>query len=170
MQILRRTGGPGSIGTLVAALAVLSAIIVTGCTDEPSSSPPDEIPPGSTDAAAPVSSPPMTETPTPPDSEGAEAGEPTEKPEGGSVILASVGAGMLHTCRVRTDGSLECWGSNEDFDGNVVGQATPPSGEFASVSAGRVHTCGVRSDGSVECWGADTPGQATTPLEAPAAP
>ena len=48
-------------------------------------------------------------------------------------------AGGFHTCGVRTDGSVECWGSNEDVGGNEVGQATPPSGEFASVSAGWVH-------------------------------
>ena len=61
--------------------------------------------------------------------------------------FASVSAGWFHTCGVRTDGSVECWGWN------VVGQATSPSGEFASVSAGNQHTCGVRTDGSVECWG-----------------
>ena len=58
---------------------------------------------------------------------------------------------------VRTDGSVECWGSNED------GEATPPEGEFASVSAGGYHTCGVRTDGSVECWGDNRFRQATPP-------
>ena len=76
-----------------------------------------------------------------------------------------------HTCGVRTDGSVECWGSNDDFAGNVVGQVTAPPGEFASVSAGWLHTCGVRTDGSVECWGDDydvvgnVVGQATPPSE-----
>ena len=70
---------------------------------------------------------------------------------------------------MRTDGSVECWGLNEDVDGNVVGQATPPLGEFASVSAGGFHTCGVRTDGAVECWGSNEDyggnvvGQATPP-------
>ena len=43
----------------------------------------------------------------------------------------------------------------------LIGQATPPGGEFVSVSAGVWHTCGVRTDGSVECWGDDDSGQAT---------
>ena len=37
----------------------------------------------------------------------------------------------LHTCGVRSDGSVACWGYNED------GQATPPAGSSVSVSAGR---------------------------------
>ena len=77
-----------------------------------------------------------------------------ESPASGSTdtaayAFASVSAGYFHTCGVRRDGSVECWG----FD--LSGQATPPSGEFASVSGGGGHTCGVRRDGSVECWGDD---------------
>ena len=51
----------------------------------------------------------------------------------------------------------------DNIQGGVLGQATPPSGEFASVSAGGLHTCGVRTDGAVECWGDDDYGQATPP-------
>ena len=51
-----------------------------------------------------------------------------------------------HTCGVRSNGSVACWG------GNWGGRSTPPAGSFVSVSAGD-HTCGVRSDGSVACWG-----------------
>ena len=56
-------------------------------------------------------------------------------------------AGGDHTCEVRSDDSVACWGSD------TAGQATPPAGSFVSVSAGWDHTCGVRSDGSVACWG-----------------
>ena len=70
--------------------------------------------------------------------------------DGGSVAPAgsfvSVSAGDAHTCGLRSDGSVACWGSDE------IGQATPPAGSFVSVSAGDYHTCGVRSDGSVACW------------------
>ncbi len=71
--------------------------------------------------------------------------------------FASVSAGAGHTCVVRTDGFVECWGNDE------FGQATPPAGGFASVSAGGWYTCGVRADGFVECWGDDEYGQATPP-------
>ena len=71
-----------------------------------------------------------------------------------SGTFVSVSAGLSHTCGVRTDGSVACWG--QDLE------ATPPSGEFSSVSAGGFHTCGVRTDGSVACWG-DIAGQDTLP-------
>ena len=78
----------------------------------------------------------------------------TTPPEG---QFASVSAGGDHTCGVRTDGSVACWGSDE------YGQTTPPEGQFASVSAGSTHTCGVRTDDSVACWGNHDAAQATPP-------
>ena len=73
------------------------------------------------------------------------------------VKWASVSAGGNHTCGLRADGAVACWGSDE------YGQATPPEGQFASVSARWRHTCGLRVDGSVACWGWDEYGQATPP-------
>ena len=52
-----------------------------------------------------------------------------------------------HTCGLKTDGTLACWGENS------YGQATPPAGTFSQVSAGDDHTCGVRTDGTLACWG-----------------
>ena len=66
-----------------------------------------------------------------------------------SVPFVSVSTGEAHTCGLKTDGSVLCWGYNSD------GQSTPPDGPFASVSAGLSHTCGVKTDGSVVCWGDD---------------
>ena len=71
--------------------------------------------------------------------------------------FTQVAAGRDHSCGLRSDGSVVCWGYNNH------GQATPPSGSFTQVAAGRDHSCGVRSDGSVVCWGADYDGQATPP-------
>ena len=89
----------------------------------------------------------------------AEAARPVSS-SGESAIKSggeTISAGDSHTCRVREDGSVECWGWNE------FGQARPPAGEFISVSAGAFHTCGVRTDGSVACWGSDEHGQANPP-------
>ena len=93
------------------------------------------------------------------------AGAPTVRARPGrqSVLFASVSAGSRHTCGVRDDASVECWGSNEDWLGFYNNQARPADGSFASVSAGGLHTCGVRTDGSVACWGDDDFGQATPP-------
>ena len=70
-----------------------------------------------------------------------------ENARGESLILASVSAGGDHTCGIRPDRSILCWG------GNSYGEAIPPSGEFVSVSAGDEYTCALRPDGSVLCWG-----------------
>ena len=81
------------------------------------------------------------------------AGEVT--PVGSSLALpssldfSSVSAEGNHTCAVKADGTVACWGSDEN------GQATPPSGQFTSVSAGFAQTCGVKFDGTVVCWGED---------------
>ena len=157
------------IGLLVSA-AVL-AVLLTGCSDEP-----DPIPSDGTDSSpttsseqgfnpepthAPTSA--LTNTPVP------EAATPTDAPtaaapgNGSAGEFASVSAGWFHSCGVRTDGSVECWGVNVDWEGNVVGQATPPGSSFTSVSAGWFHSCGVRTDGSVECWGNNDFGQADPP-------
>ncbi len=72
----------------------------------------------------------------------------------GEVISAE----GYHTCGVKRDGSVECWG-NDDYD-----QATPPAGKFVSVSAGAWYTCGVRrEDGAVECWGSNFKDLASPP-------
>jgi alpha-tubulin suppressor-like RCC1 family protein len=59
-----------------------------------------------------------------------------------------VSAGAYHTCGVRTDDRLACWGYNGS------GRASPPPGTFKTVSAGSNYTCGVRTDELVACWGA----------------
>jgi|GEM_PF-6496165 len=76
--------------------------------------------------------------------------------EGSCTFTQVTGLGW-HTCGLRPDGSVVCWGWN-DYD-----QATPPGGSFTQVSAGGAHTCGLRSDRSVECWGWNDSGQATPP-------
>ena len=77
---------------------------------------------------------------------------------GATAEYLSVSAGDRHTCGVRTDGSVACWG----HDGG--GESTPPDGEFVSVSAGSGYTCGVRIGGTVECWSLVEDGLPDEPL------
>ena len=73
-------------------------------------------------------------------------------------------AGRYHTCGVKTDGTVACWGRND------LGQATPPGGTFTQVSAGGYHTCGVKTDGTVACWGDNFSGQAPNVSISPTLP
>lgn len=66
-------------------------------------------------------------------------------------------AGQNHTCRLRADNTVDCWGRN-DF-----GQATAPTGQFSQLAGGSAHSCGLRTDGTLTCWGNNSYTQATAP-------
>jgi VCBS repeat-containing protein len=74
------------------------------------------------------------------------------------TIAGSVDAGDFHSCGVKTDGTLACWGSNSSGQLNGV-----PTGTFTSVSAGAFHSCGVKTDGTLACWGLNNFGQLNAP-------
>ena len=83
---------------------------------------------------------------------------PTLRPE--PVSFVSVGAGHAHTCGVKADGSVICWGSYRvGAFGNSTGRPKPPPGSFVSVGAGDYHNCGLKPDSSVECWGSNILGR-----------
>ena len=53
-----------------------------------------------------------------------------------------VAAGHHHSCGLRTDGSVDCWG--DDWHG----QSTPSGGSFTQLAALYQHTCGIMAGGS----------------------
>ena len=71
-------------------------------------------------------------------------------PESGPTVAA----GGAHSCTIREDATLACWG--DDSSGQVSGT---PEGEFLSVSAGGAHNCAIRIDRTLACWGDDSSGQ-----------
>jgi alpha-tubulin suppressor-like RCC1 family protein len=80
--------------------------------------------------------------------------------------VSSVALGGNHTCAIKTDGSLWCWGYNEYGqlgDGYVhypySNIPVPITSGVSSVELGGNHTCAIKTDGSLWCWGANWYGQ-----------
>ena len=69
----------------------------------------------------------------------------------------SVSGGFMHTCGLKTDGMVECWGDN------TAGQSSPPGVTFVQLSAGVLHTCGIESSGAIACWGYNATDQTNAP-------
>lgn len=80
--------------------------------------------------------------------------------------VSQVTAGSRHTCALKGDATVWCWGYNADGqigDGTLTTRDAPvqvkPLSGVLQVSAGGGHTCALVSDGSVWCWGRNASGQ-----------
>ena len=87
----------------------------------------------------------------------------------GALGWESVSAGGSHTCAIRLNGALYCWGGNGSGQlgvGVARGKcgrpataceggprAVAPTLRFLSVSAGQRHTCAITVDRALFCWG-----------------
>lgn len=76
----------------------------------------------------------------------------------GSTAAIASGSGSYHSCALKTDGSVVCWGCGGKVgDGTVLNRYTPvqPVGLGAGTTAAISDTasCAVKIDGSVVCWG-----------------
>ena len=72
-------------------------------------------------------------------------------------VAKAVSAGFWHTCAIRTDDTITCWGNNWG------GQTDAPSGTFKAVSAGGYYWCAIRTDDTITCRGRNSFGQADAP-------
>ena len=78
-----------------------------------------------------------------------------------SGIPTALAHGSGHTCAVRADGKVLCWGSGGSGqlgDGNGMTTWLMPTIALTSMGAtdvatGNNHSCAILVDGTVECWG-----------------
>jgi alpha-tubulin suppressor-like RCC1 family protein len=81
--------------------------------------------------------------------------------------VSAITGGFWHSCALRVNGSVACWGSNSAGqlgDGTTTNRQTPVavsglSGGVAAVSASHNHTCAVLGSGGLKCWGDNPFGQ-----------
>ena len=100
-------------------------------------------------------------------------GDPSNQPSkyaqsvaGLEADVTGLCAGQEHSCARKTDGTLWCWGKNDDGAlgaGDYKNRGTPTQvrleGEVIAVSCGHFHTCALKKDATTWCWGGNTYGQ-----------
>ncbi|MBI5515756.1 MAG: protein kinase [Deltaproteobacteria bacterium] len=84
--------------------------------------------------------------------------------------VTHMASGRYHSCAVRSDGAMLCWGWNQVHQLGVTPNDDHPSpvllstvSAAARAVAGDTSSCAVRSDGSLWCWGATGTGMHTSP-------
>ena len=80
------------------------------------------------------------------------SGTVTAEDDASTESTATLAAGGSHTCAIRADQTINCWGSNE------TGQTDAPDGQFTAIAAGTFHSCAIGIDGTITCWGGNLDG------------
>ncbi len=80
--------------------------------------------------------------------------------------VLSISTGANHTCAVRHDERVYCWGANSSGQlgtNDLLDRSIPTTvygvSEGIALSAGAAHTCVLQHSGSVWCWGDNHAGQ-----------
>lgn len=86
----------------------------------------------------------------------------------GSGVVA-IAAGRTHTCAVKSDQSVYCWGDNQLGalgDGTTTDRSMPTlvatlgaGSGTTQISAGDGYSCAARNNGAAMCWGTNGAGQ-----------
>ncbi|MEN9579939.1 MAG: hypothetical protein RJA70_2948 [Pseudomonadota bacterium] len=96
--------------------------------------------------------------------------------DGPTPAVSELVSGVNHTCALRTDGAVKCWGDNVAGqlglgDANDRGDEAGEMGDdlpevnlgsgrtAAALAAGGAHTCALLDDGALKCWGDNQYGQ-----------
>jgi alpha-tubulin suppressor-like RCC1 family protein len=88
----------------------------------------------------------------------------------GVANAKAVAVGAYYACALLADGTVECWGDNENGtlgNGTTVSSNVPVPvqglSNVVAISTGIEHACAVLGDGTVKCWGLDNYGGLGSP-------
>ena len=85
-----------------------------------------------------------------------------------TFVGSRIAGGHTHTCVVKNNQEIDCWGNNEDaklgddtttnrgYPSHVIATDGDPASRFGDaiqVVAGRYHSCALKENGTVYCWG-----------------
>ncbi len=83
--------------------------------------------------------------------------------------VLQVAAGRFHTCALKSDGAVACWGLGGALGDGSMSQSSVPVevttvegvglARVTSIVAGDFHTCALHDDGAVSCWGTNDDNQ-----------
>jgi alpha-tubulin suppressor-like RCC1 family protein len=76
----------------------------------------------------------------------------------------AIAGGRLHTCGIRSNGRVKCWGSDANGqlgNGGVSGGDVSGFSDVVALAAGATghHSCGINGAGAARCWGLNDAGQ-----------
>jgi hypothetical protein len=86
----------------------------------------------------------------------------------GLTDAIQIRAGFFHSCGLRSNGTVACWGTHGDYKSYHTGPGTHPDGsaqlvegldDIVDLSVGAQHSCALRSSGQVVCWGTNIHGE-----------
>ena len=84
----------------------------------------------------------------------------------GITDATAIAAGYGHSCALRQDGTISCWGNNywgqlgdRTEDNSLVPVRVVGIADATAINTGTGHSCALHQNGTISCWGNNEKGQ-----------